>query len=581
MFINEQAVVDQWSPLLEAKTGIKDSNKLKWLSVYCHNHKLAEGGNLNESFSYNAYQSLGSIPGVGSITPAAPARGPLSFYTGTTGSGDKFPSLLPLAIQVAAKTVGFDVVPVIPMNGPTGVLTYMDFVYGGGNLGTDRKPIMIKIDAADINSTKYVKGTKYWGISAVSANGTDFVASSKALEMLFIGYSYYDGEPIFRVGSTYNLTGSTTTKVEDTSITIAQVFDGGAYITTDATGPQVTVVGTTSDKTAVTASAELVKALEDHIVGPAGAGTYDTDTWNGPWTDPSIETQPMDRGTGETTYYRQMGMNVYTKFIAADTYQVAAGVTHEQIQDLGKQFGIDVLQKVETCLINEIAQNTNKHILSRISALGWSNNAEYYKTQGVTLNFTLDRSVLAAGTSPSYLNKLGYTETIPYNKYQDFGDFENMSTLQSRIKMKVLAASDIINQRGRRGNANFIITNIQIGAALQANAQYTFAPIDNKIKQDNPGMYPLGDIAGMTIYVDPNMRWDDTRIIVGRKGGDDEPGIKYCPYLLCDSIQTIAEATMSPKIALKTRYALVEAGFHPETMYYVIYMNLPSGTMII
>ena len=54
------------------------------------------------------------------------------------GSGDKFPSLLPLAIQVAAKTVGFDIVPVIPMSGPTGVLSYLDYVYAGGKLsGTD------------------------------------------------------------------------------------------------------------------------------------------------------------------------------------------------------------------------------------------------------------------------------------------------------------------------------------------------------------------------------------------------------------------------------------------------------------
>ena len=44
---------------------------------------------------------------------------------------DRF-SLLPLAMQVAAQTVGLDLVPVVPMQGPMGVLTYLDFVYGGG-----------------------------------------------------------------------------------------------------------------------------------------------------------------------------------------------------------------------------------------------------------------------------------------------------------------------------------------------------------------------------------------------------------------------------------------------------------------
>jgi hypothetical protein len=39
------------------------------------------------------------------------------------------------------------------------------------------------------------------------------------------------------------------------------------------------------------------------------------------------------------------------------------------------------------------------------------------------------------------------------------------------------------------------------------------------------------------------------------------------PYLMAESVQTIAEGTMAPKVAVKSRYALVAAGFHPETQY--------------
>jgi hypothetical protein len=35
-------------------------------------------------------------------------------------------------MQVAAQTIGLDLVPVVPMPGPMGVLTYLDFVYAGG-----------------------------------------------------------------------------------------------------------------------------------------------------------------------------------------------------------------------------------------------------------------------------------------------------------------------------------------------------------------------------------------------------------------------------------------------------------------
>jgi len=52
--------------------------------------------------------------------------------------------------------------------------------------------------------------------------------------------------------------------------------------------------------------------------------------------------------------------------------------------------------------------------------------------------------------------------------------------------------------------------------------------------------------------------------------------LKFMPYLMAESIQTIAEGTMSPKIAVKSRYALVEAGFHPETQYFTFLVNLKS-----
>ena len=121
--INEQEIYDTWSPIIESKAGITDESKKGWLTKYCHYHSLNE--------SAGAYNSLGVLNGMGQVSPASNvglSGGPAGFYAGGSyagtglGSGDKFPSLLPLAIQVAAKTVGFDIVPVIPMSGPTGVL---------------------------------------------------------------------------------------------------------------------------------------------------------------------------------------------------------------------------------------------------------------------------------------------------------------------------------------------------------------------------------------------------------------------------------------------------------------------------
>lgn len=574
MRVSKNAMIERWQPLLEQKAGIKDAYKVSWLSEYCHNHSISDSynnGTLNESFAYGSVANLGNVTGIGPArTPSSPG-GIGTFHQGQSGSPDKWPSLLPMSIQIATRTVGFDIVSVIPMAGPTGMLPYLDYIYAGGKLGTSESPLLIEIDASNINNTEYVVGQKYWALSADS-DDTDYAVNTKACEMLFVGYSKINGYPIFRIGSKYNMTGSGATKTLDATIALVQIFDTTGVIVADNSNAPVTTTNSTNT-IAVTARPQLVRATENNIPNFVGSGTYDEDTWQGSFVNGQLPVSPMSRGTGESTYYRTMGIQAYTKTIEAETYQVAATVTQEQIQDMQKQWGFDVVAMVENALVNEISQGINRHILTRAFALGWSNNVNFYKTEGKTLNFTLDNTKLTATTTPGYLNKIGYTETLPCNKYADFGGFENMSTLQRRIFTKILTAGGIIAQRSKRGPANFVVTNLQLAVALQDVAQYSFAPINNTVNQNNGSLYPVGTAVGLTIYVDPNMRYDDTRILVGRKGADDEPGLKFCPYLMAESAQTIAENTMAPKIAVKSRYALVEAGHYPETMYYTIYVD--------
>jgi len=144
----------------------------------------------------------------------------------------------------------------------------------------------------------------------------------------------------------------------------------------------------------------------------------------------------------------------------------------------------------------------------------------------------------------------------------------------------ILAAGNVIMQRGRRGPANFIVTNLKLATALQSNSGYTFSPMTNTFTQSNGSLYPLGTIAGMTLYVDPNMLYSDTRVLVGRKGATDEPGVIFAPYLMAESVKLITEGTASSKVIIKTRYSLIDAGFHPETQYLTMYFNTNTGSVI-
>lgn len=578
--INEQEVFETWAPMLENETGIKDPEKLSWMSRYCHYH------NLNEAFTYPAAGLL-NTPGMGNVQPASQAAGGAGLFYGssTTGSGDKFPSLLPLAIQVAGRTVGFDIVSVIPMNGPSGVLTYMDYVYTGGknpagappypaagNPGINspyyEKPLIFKVRTSGFTG---IVGKEYY---------IALTAGTKAIKVAYVGKSRIDGSSIFRIVAEGTIgAGGTTpfTAGATHSVALVEAIDGnGSAITygyTEGTIAEYDAAGTIAASTSV----ELVKALEDHIQGYTGAGPEDSNAWSGDMMDGTVAYEPMRRGVGEEQYYRTMGLQAFTKFIEAETYQVAATVTTEQIQDMNRQYGIDVVSMVENALVNDISQAINKHILSRAFALGWSNHYEANQVEGVNLNLQLDSTQLNATTTANYIGKdatgLTWANNIP--KYGDFGGFENQDTTHSRIFANILAAGNLVAQRGRRGPANFVVCNLQVATALQKNAQYSFAPMANTINQNNGSLYPVGTIAGMTVYVDPNMKWQDTRVLIGRKGADEEPGLKYMPYLIAESIQTIADGTMAPKIAVKSRYALVEAGFHPETQYCTIFVDGP------
>jgi len=557
--LNEAQVFETWSPILEGQTGIKDSAKLGWMSKYAHYHSL------NEGFTY-PQASLLNTPGMGNVAPGTVAGGALNFYNGTQGSGDKFPSLLPLAIQVAAKTVGFDIVPVIPMSGPSGVLSYLDYVYAGGKLSPNANqvgttaaealavaPTMIKIPMGSTAAAMTVptgsNTTPVYYITQVGSAGAYITAN-------FVGYSRIDGYPIFRITA---ITAGET---------VAAVVTAGALVGTSINS---------NDIGNAAGVAQLVKALEDHIQGFSGAGFYDDQAFQGPYVNGQKTYNPMLRSVAESTYYNSMGLTTFTKFVEADTFQVAASVTTEQIQDLNKQFGIDVISMIENALVNEVSQSINKHILSRAFQLGWSNCYNFNQIEGQNLNLNLVLNGATGTNQLSYMDKTDNLAVMSMPAGPANTSYENLSTLQRRLFSRILAAANVVANRGRRGPANFIITNAYLASAMQDISQFTFAPFSNTLTQNNGTLYPVGSLAGMTVYVDQNMQYSDTRVCIGRKGGDDEPGLKFMPYMMAESIQTISEGTMSPKIAVKSRYALVEAGFNPETLYFTFAVQVPVG----
>jgi hypothetical protein len=458
--INEAEIRATWSPIIESATGINDASKLAWMSEYCHNHKLYEDANI---------MSLSNNPGPMNIGGMGAVAFPSDFggigAAGTAdGSGDKSPTLLPLAMQVAAQTIGLDLVPVVPMAGPMGLLSYLDFVYEGGRLDNAEAPLYIK--------------------TALAAAGNDALA----------GTSRIDGENIIQIVDA--LTVDASTKITD------------RY-----------------------ADAELVAALNDHIPGFVG----------------QADGKPFDRATGESTADNLMGLSLFSKAIEAKTYQVAAAVTREQVQDL-KQFGVDAVAQVEAVLTNELTQTINDLIIDEIKTLAEANMT----ASGVSLDVAL--AVPAAG---------GQTEGSEHRK----------------VLTGILAAANLIANRGRRGAGNFAVVGPQVATLIQSVAGFVPNPFANTATQAAGAIYPVGSVAGVQVYTNPKWSWSYNQVLVGRKGDGNGPGLVFMPYLMAESVQAIAEGTMAPKVAVKSRFALVAAGFHPETQYAEFTITTPSAAL--
>lgn len=599
MNVNKQniaQIVESWTPAIKqiTKNRVNEENqdRLEWMCVYAHNHVMALN-EANASWTGGTsfpVQTLYNTNGIGNPTlaqqpgmTAADQNSPAAY-----GSGDKWPSLLPMALQVAARTIGFDLVNNFPFQGPSGVIPFMDYVYSGskGAYGAtysydgdtanpqvavgNRKPAYELYEAPhafrcilEVDPSSGI--TKKDAVKAIvkECDEKEYMTLKNAsngaeMRVQFIGLARLNANPMFKVHP------------EDKNVALGKIFGAGASL-------EVTV----GKATFTLRRPRLISALEDQILGFTGSGKYDSDRWSGTYMDPKHLYEPMDRGTGEMQYPRQMSLSVFTKYVTVGTQSIAVAVTQEQVQDLQKQWGIDVIKLVENAAINELSQSINKHILSRLFALGWKNHVQAYEAEGINLNLDMTQAYNPA-VDPEEVEFATYDDegrevlmSMPVPGYTKYGTgaFENAETMFKKIYVNMLAAGNMIMQRGRRGPANFVVANWKIATMMQSNAQYSFSPIANTINQNNGSLYPAGNVAGMTLYVDPMMHTQDTRILVGRKGDKDEPGVAFCPYILAESVKMISEHTAAPKVVVKSRYNLVDLGWYPQLNYVTFYIK--------
>ena len=565
--IDKQKAVKKWTPVLE-NMGVS-AERVEWMS------EMAEYHSINE----NAYVNASNVAGMGAVTAAQPSTlaGSLlgtnwSGNQGTLGSGDVGQNLLPVAMKIAAQTIGLDLVAVKPTPGPKIDLLYIDFQYDDVRSvnGADERPQVFKLNSLNTSelqvvlraflatnlikeSTGGLSNGRVWvelnaSTNTVAGFTTTFneLTDTKLGVAEFLGFSRIDGFPIFRAYRQANTAHTATALGSGTSTLWSFDPARNTFNPTQSMIEQITQVGTYSvtGVNGTTKTIELVSALEDHIPGFSANWTAGTG---------AAGSYPMSRQSDDDSYAGVIGPKISSKTVAVGTIEVSSALRRTEIEDIKANTGMDIVQKMESILVNELSQTISKQIVAKIFEMGTLNAA----------SAPLSSGAVGTGTTIFDLN------TAYANQTSGYVGGETTHAVQRKLITKIAHASNYIATEGRVGPAQYLITNGGLAAALQDIAGYTINPVKSKLNGQGQ-LYPVGSIGDISIYVDPYMRYNDNRIVLGRKNNPDQPGIIFVPYLMAQSISVISEATFAPRMLLRSRYAVTEVGWYPQKQFMTI-----------
>ena len=543
--IDNAKATKKWAPVLE-NMGVT-GDRVEWMAEYAEFHSINE----------NAYVNAANVAGMGGVFAGQPAAfagqtigGTLASTTpgGTIGSGDVGQNLLPVAMKIAAQTIGLDLVAVKPTPGPKIDLLYVDFVYDDADTQLNERPQVFKLKSKNANAKLAAKlvelnptaklttggisdGRLFVGIAGSASYSTEAavvaLGTGKAGIVEFLGFSRVDELPMFRAFRQANTAGQFNHFAFDAKL---NTFGVSATLT----GSITNILGELFSSPEI----ELVSALEDHIPG-----------FSANWTGSKASGDyPMSRYEDDKSYSGVIGPKISSKTIAVGTIEVSSALRRTEIEDIKANTGMDIVQKMESILVNELSQTISKQIVAKIFEMGDQNRLSAPTKNDGTPLFDFD-TIYAANA-----NAVGG---------------ETTHAVQRKLITRISHASNFIATEGRVGPAQYLVTNGGLAAALQDIAGYTINPVKSKLNGQGQ-LYPVGSIGDIAIYVDPYMRYNDNRIVLGRKNNPDQPGIIFVPYLMAQSISVISEATFAPRMLLRSRYAVAEVGWFPQKQFMTI-----------
>lgn len=464
----------------------------------------------------------------------------------------------PLVRRTFGRLLANEIVSVQPMNMPSGLLFYLDFVFErtkpgfsftqGGSLYGDRSTVSIAklqgVGAQQATSGFYNLGSGYSKRFFIASTAAPSYASVTATSVLVSGtLSGFN----FTVASSSSVDISQTRQIRP-ALSGELSAEGGTFRGMTA------IKSLTADSLASTIDPGLTQIVSSSVIRIFST-TYLAAASSSALMLPVLLAPALTRVddlaypgtyTGDfegVSEIPQVNIKINSVAVIANTRKLKTVWTPELSQDITAYFNVDPDIELTRVLSESIAIEIDNEILSDLLA-GADVKAAWSRKIGRYVKVNSDGTI-------SVLNFSDASNATYQSVFSTQRDWYN--TLVETINV----VSEEIYKRNLRSGANWIVTSPEVGAILESMDAFHVDIVDDPTTQGySIGIEKIGTIQQRyTVYKNPYFPAD--KILIGFKGDSFlETGYVYAPYVPLLITPTIFEPNdFTPRKAVMTRYA--------------------------
>ena len=225
--------------------------------------------------------------------------------------------------------------------------------------------------------------------------------------------------------------------------------------------------------------------------------------------------------------YGTLELTTKEKFYQLESYRVTTTMRKELMTDLSFLHGVDINQMILDTLENEAISENQKLLLSKYISLG-------ERTRNKDLKKSRWNSFLLRFISESHFS-------FHFNSPDDL------------IK-KILAKSNHIGIRSRRGNGDFIICPLKYSTYIMESPKFAYRTT-REVSESPENIDFIGTIGDrIQVFIDRNASFTEDRILIGRRTSENDPGVYFISG--DKSTEEFTDTDGNKKITLTYRQAI-------------------------